>query len=421
MNIASIALRNIFRNKWRSVLSLSAIALVTFAIVFMFAFMEGLKLDQRNTVSKFATGDVRVRNSGFEKYQFTFPEEFMIGDYDRVLRAISGLPAVDQAEGRLQFPGQVAVTWDTINKGTPAEMKLVNETVTAAVMGIDFKSDKGFFSLVPYLAPGGRLPGDGEILVSSGFASQFRLKVGDSVVLFAGTGSRELTISGIVGLPLAQLNLKSIFMPLSSAQDLENLPGQAEEILVHLKQGVSPAAGAAAVRTALASAGFKDLEAKPWDEIGAAATYVDLVSKTLNIMALFFFVLGTTVIINTTMMVIYERMREIGTLRAMGMTGPEMIRLFFMEAFFIGAAAAAIGVILGAALVAPLSVSGLDFGKLVDLSKTNLDVSDVIYPQLDFVSTLVVFVYSVAVTSLISFIPTRRAAKIEPVEALRSV
>ena len=60
MNIASIALRNIFRNKWRSFLSLSAIALVTFAIVFMFAFMEGMVLDQRTTVAKFATGDLEA-------------------------------------------------------------------------------------------------------------------------------------------------------------------------------------------------------------------------------------------------------------------------------------------------------------------------------------------------------------------------
>ena len=160
---------------------------------------------------------------------------------------------------------------------------------------------------------------------------------------------------------------------------------------------------------------------KPWNEIGSTGTYMDLVSKVFGIMSFFFFVLGTTVIINTTMMVIYERMREIGTLRAMGMTGPEMIRLFFMEAFFIGAAAAFIGVVLGSALILPLSVSGIDFGKLVDLGKTNLDISNVIYPQLDLVSTLGVFIYSTVVSSLISFIPTRRAAKIEPVEALRSV
>ncbi len=424
MNIASIALRNIFRNKWRSFLSLSAIALVTFAIVFMFAFMEGMVLDQRTTVAKFATGDARIRNAGFEKYQFIDPAQFMIGDYERVMADVKKLPAVGQAEGRLTLPGLIAVSWDTLNKGTPGEMKLVNQTVTAAVVGVDFNTGGDFFSLVPYLVPGGTLPGTDKVLVAGGFAKKFSLKIGDPLIVYAGSGinrSLELTVSGIVNLPVAQLNQDTVIMPLAAAQELESLPGRAEEILVRFKPGVAVGDGVAALRTALARDGFKDLEVKPWNEIGNTGTYMDLVSKVFGIMSFFFFVLGTTVIINTTMMVIYERMREIGTLRAMGMTGSEMIRLFFMEAFFIGAAAAFVGVVLGSALILPLSVSGIDFGKLVDLGKTNLDISNVIYPQLDLVSTLGVFIYSTVVSSLISFIPTRRAAKIEPVEALRSV
>jgi putative ABC transport system permease protein len=421
MNIAHIALRNIFRNRWRSFLSLSAIALVTFAIVFMFAFMEGLKLDQETTVAKFATGEVLVRNAGFEKYRFTNPEEFMIGDYDKVLAALKSAPGFGEAVGRLQFPGQIAVTWDTIYPGTPAEMKLVNETVSAAVTGYDFAAPGDFFSLAPYLVAGGRLPGDGEALVASGFAGKFKLAPGAPIVLLAGTGSQELKVSGIVNLPLAQLNQKSVFLTLAAARDLTGREAAAGEILVRFQPGVPLTAGVAAVRTALERSGLKGLEVKRWDEVGATGTYIDLVAKTMNIMALFFFILGTTVIINTTMMVIFERMREIGTLRAMGMTGPEMVRLFFLEAFILSAAAAFIGVVLGAALVFPLSVSGFNLGALADLGKTNLGISDVICPQLDLTSTLFVFIYSVAVSSLISFIPTRRAARIEPVEALRSV
>jgi len=56
-----------------------------------------------------------------------------------------------------------------------------------------------------------------------------------------------------------------------------------------------------------------------------------------DVIALVFFLLASTVIVNTTMMVIFERMREIGTVAAMGMTPREIVRLFFLEAFFIGA------------------------------------------------------------------------------------
>lgn len=421
MNISHIALRNIFRNKRRSLLSFSAIAIVTLSITFMFAYIEGLKSDQRTTTQRFITGQARIRNSGYEEYQFTYPEEFMIKNYPAVLNSLKGVPEVTDHAGRMQFAGQIAATWETINKGTPAEMNVFNETVNALVVGVDFTHDTGYFDITQYIKEGGRLPGADEALVGDGFAHNAGLKQGDVFFLFAGNDSRRLTISGIVALPVIQLGQKAVYVPLATAQDLLARYDEVQEILLRFKPGTDLAAGITHVQNALQQAGQDGLEIKAWNEIGNAAAFIDMAATMFNFMALFFFVIGTTVIANTTIMVIYERMREIGTLRAMGMTGKEMIRLFFMEAFFIGAAASATGVLVGALLVLPLSISGFDLGMLADVGKMNISVSNIIYPQINLTSTLFVFVYSVAVASFISFLPTRRAAKIEPVEALRSI
>src|SRR4030043_235173 len=104
MNIPKIALRNIFRNKRRSLLSLSAITIVTLAITFMFSVIEGMKYDQQTSAQKFITGEARVRNSGFQEFQFTYPEEFMIKDYPAVLQALKTVPEVSDHSGRMQFP-----------------------------------------------------------------------------------------------------------------------------------------------------------------------------------------------------------------------------------------------------------------------------------------------------------------------------
>jgi len=137
-----------------------------------------------------------------------------------------------------------------------------------------------------------------------------------------------------------------------------------------------------------------------------------------DVIALVFFILASTVIINTTMMVIYERMREIGTVAAMGMTPQEIVRLFFLEAFYIGAIAAFIGVLLGIGITLPLSKVGIDLTQ--SMEGVDMEVNPIVYPQLNIRSTVFVFFYSTIIASLASFIPSRRSAKIEPVEDLRA-
>jgi putative ABC transport system permease protein len=138
-----------------------------------------------------------------------------------------------------------------------------------------------------------------------------------------------------------------------------------------------------------------------------------------DIFALIFFLLASTVIVNTTMMVIYERMREIGTVAAMGMTPREIVRLFFLEAFYIGAIASFIGVLIGVAITIPLARTGINVGAITE--GVDMELSSIIYPQLNIRSTVFVFLYATVIASLASFIPSRKAAKIEPVEALRAV
>jgi putative ABC transport system permease protein len=82
----------------------------------------------------------------------------------------------------------------------------------------------------------------------------------------------------------------------------------------------------------------------------------------------------------------------------------------------IGTAA---GVLVGIALTAVLGVTGIDLSS--GMQGVDFDISNIIYPRLNLKSTLLVFVYSMVISSVASLIPTRRAARIEPVEALRHV
>jgi putative ABC transport system permease protein len=103
----------------------------------------------------------------------------------------------------------------------------------------------------------------------------------------------------------------------------------------------------------------------------------------------------------------------------MGMEGGQLIRMFFIEAVMIAAAGAAAGVLLGIAITAPFSVLGLDMG--ASFEGIDFEVSNVLYPKINLRSTVFVFVYSVTVAALASLLPSRRAARVSPAEALRSL
>ena len=137
-----------------------------------------------------------------------------------------------------------------------------------------------------------------------------------------------------------------------------------------------------------------------------------------DFMGIFFYILGSTVIISTTMMVVFERIREIGTISAMGMTQKEILKLFFLEAFQLSVAGALAGLVLGIITVLPLSSIGIDLRATMD--QLDMGVSGMIYPRLNIRSLFIVPLGAILVSSLSALIPALRSTQIQPVEALRT-
>jgi len=167
----------------------------------------------------------------------------------------------------------------------------------------------------------------------------------------------------------------------------------------------------------LSRMGRDDLSVSDWKSSNLLFTFFSMVDVMYAMIGLIFFILASTVLINTTMMVIYERMREIGTVAALGLTGKEIVRLFFYEAAMIAVIGSLAGGLAGILITLPLSRTGFDMSSAME--GVSLEMSYIVKPRLNAFSTVFVFIYSAAVASAASFIPSRRAAKIEPVEALR--
>ncbi|MFO8064246.1 MAG: hypothetical protein R6V29_06380 [Spirochaetia bacterium] len=89
MKIASIALRNVFRNGRRSLLSIIAIAIAAFAITMLFSIFEGIKVDVRHNAWNYETGEIRIRNADFDRYEHLNPVHYVVPDYERLVDRLS--------------------------------------------------------------------------------------------------------------------------------------------------------------------------------------------------------------------------------------------------------------------------------------------------------------------------------------------
>ncbi len=415
MKLYKIALRNISRNKRRSLLSGSAIAIAAFAIVFLFAFLAGMVDDMEQNLWTYMTGAFRVRNFEFDKYERLNPMHLAIPDYEILVQDIENDPAVTAVSPRINFPGRIPIG------GIGSD-----EKVNVMGLGVDFSREVSYQDYERTLIEG-RFPeaGSREALIGRALAEKLGVDIGGKFTVLSQSGSRgsnayTFTVVGILSLPMPGLEQTMVQVPLDTVQRFLWLPDQVQEILVKVdEKSASPKAVAVRLSESLTSGVV--LNVLEYKEVNGMAAMIDIAVKIYDIIGVIFFLLASTVIINTTIMVIFERMKEIGTLGAMGMTGKQLVKLFFLEALFISIAGALVGIAGGMILTGYYSKVGFDAMAEAMEGMDNMGIGTVIYPVLNFKSTVMVFVYSVIVTGLATWWPSRRAAKITPVEALRHV
>ncbi len=147
------------------------------------------------------------------------------------------------------------------------------------------------------------------------------------------------------------------------------------------------------------------------DQLGTFRTVVDGIVLVLNAFAVIALLAASFGIVNTLLMSVQERTREIGLMKAMGMSSGRVFTLFSLEAAFIGFLGSAIG-----ALIAILAGTGIS-GALSDSLLADLPGLDLI--AFDPVSIAVVIVVVMAIAFLAGTLPAARAAKANPVESLR--
>lgn len=407
--LSKIAFRNIFRNLRRSILSGAAIAVSAMSIVMLFGLLDGMEHDMANNLKSYYTGEVRIRNVEFEKHERYNPLHLGV-DWKKIEPILADNNSVVTATPRINFP---------------ASMYLGDETHGVMGIGVDFEREKAFIDFASILQEG-RVPqsGKNEMLIGFALARDMHLTPGDKVTLLSTTATRgtnaiTMEIVGTAGFPVAGLNANTIWAPIDRVQYFLRMGDLTQEILVLLTDGTDEKIVATQIQDEIQAKLGEETETRSWQNINMMYSLFKIAKISYYFIAAFFFVLGSTVIINTTMMIIFERMREIGMLSALGMHGSELTKLFLLEGFFISMIGSAVGVIIGYVGTYYMGKVGLNFTEA--FSGMDMEISSILYPETSLVKTVIIWAYAVIISTLATFIPSRRASKIQPVEALRYV
>ncbi len=441
MNSFAMALRNLGRNRRRSLLAMISVFLAIFVAVFADGFISGIVESMTRNVTKNQTGHVNIETSRYRSRERFMPANAAIPDAGAVAAAISGDPAlrslVDQVEPRIQF--------GVVLSG-PAGTK------PALGIGGDPEGERRLLMLDRTILPGGSYLGSpGQAIVGWKLASDLGLKPGDYLKVMTekadyGLGFKKFRIAGLFKTGLESFDAASFQVAIGDARNLLGLGAGASQVLVMLKNSREADRAVGLISKALSAAGMEvsepndttsgpsggsggskpeaspkanALSVRSWTSIGDFASVIQMVSGVYAIIELIFIFLGAFIIANVMMMVVLERKREIGILKSMGMRRPRILGLFLAEGSLLGAFGSAAGAIAGIAVNALFAARGMDVSKLI--GGTDYQMDNVIHTGVHPLQVFGFFFLGVLVSAAIAYLPSRSAARMDPIDAIRSV
>ena len=400
MNYFKMAYRNLGRHRRRSILSGLALAMGTALLMFVAAFFQGEMRSSLETTLRLNTGHIQVRDADYDPDKLSVAWDYLIENPDQVAAQIETLDQVQAATPRLLASGIVSVRDDSSG---------------VQIIGVD--PDSSANDPYRHLVSGDFITADDRegIVIGNPLAESLGLKVGDQLTLLINTSDGDVDeqifiVRGIFTTGSTAYDKGIVLLPLVKAQAFSGAENHASMIFILLKDREQAEAVAAAMPS-------QNFQVETWRELNSLLVLInDFSNAYITFINLIVLGVTATVIINTLLMSVFERTREIGILTAIGMKGRQIIVLFLAEACLLALGGVTFGSLAGWALSAYFAKVGIYFGDLGISQGMILD--DRIYPYLTLESAINLIVTAFIITVLASLYPARLASRMEPVEAL---
>jgi putative ABC transport system permease protein len=415
-NIFKFGWRNLLRNKRRTYLTLTAVAIGVMSIIFAKSYFRGIFNGVIDTVIRTQIGHIRIVHKEYLRLERIMPKEYLVTDLNRVKADISRIPGVELMNEQIKF--NVMLNHADANE-------------PAVAFGIDPGKFDKIMDLSSTIVKGKYLDDSGSgLVIGKKLAEKLNVTVNDELLLVTtdinySTYALPFNIVGTFETGFSSLDKHILYIPIQKAQEMLDCGDAAHEILVYLKEREKSGMVCEKIEKIFSKTNpGHSITIIPWQKS-------DIVESIPAMMAIFDVIIGiimfvvALVILNTMLMAVMERYHEIGVIKALGFKNSEVFSMILVEALYIGTIGSVIGGIFGGSLSAYLEKTGID---VMQLTGGFIEKIDIPIPYLDKVMyldlTLSILVGSLIFgifTALVAVLyPAVKSSRMQPVEAFRS-
>lgn len=406
MKLLKIAIRNTKRNVKRTAITVVTVVIGVFIIIFAGASVKGFQNETIVQVIETRTGDIQFHKIGYRDTLDIMPLDLSL-KFNDVLNGLSDIKGIKKISGRILFSGHLTTQEESAILFGQA-IDVANEIAICPRV-------KDNMVLGDFLSP----EDHNKIVLTKDSAERLKLNIGDTLLLFATSqkgaiNATELMLKGVFLSDLPDSSNKLGYIPLKTAQELLLMDGLVTEVVLKHDNLIDISEIVGEIKNKFA--GY-EYEINTWEEIEQIILQMVENQNFLSlIVSVILFIIVFSTIMNTMLMVVLERTREIGTLMAIGFKRRHILTLFVFEGTLKGLIGGILGTVLGLVVVYIVNSIG------IPIYKPGVEeVSFILRPEIDLRLIILAILFSIGAAVLASLYPANRASKMNPVEALRSV
>lgn len=412
--LIGLAWKNLSRYKRRTIITASAIAVGLSMFIFMDGWLKGADLQSQRNMVWYETGSARIVDAEYWENRDGAPIKYAVERSEPLLADLEaeGVPATP----RITFGGEMIVTYDPWPE---------DGALPTRVIGLDPERDDRVYRLQETIVEGRYLsPGEEGVLMGAWTAEDLGAEVGYPITIATRTqdGYRQtirLEIVGIFSTPNPVMNRGTLLMDIGVADYYLEMDGSVTQIDMRFADRADATRRAREVATTI-DLDEERLDLVTWDELAAEVLALAEAKQAGTGMILFLvFLIAAIGVGNTMLMAVFERIRELGMMRALGMTERDIRRAFIFEAAGIGFIGSVFGVGLGALLNLYMVNVGFDFSFFTEqIGNIGYRIANISYGAWNPGTMATAFVVGILVSAIIAWVPARRAMKMSITDAL---
>lgn len=406
----NISWRNIWRNKTRSIVLTASVAIGLFGGIFSFAFYNGMAEQTIDNSISTEISNIQIHNPKFADNQEAV---YGISEPEKVIAGIRSVNGVKGTASRLLINAMAA----SANSSSGILVKGVDPDEELIISNIKEKISEG-----SYFNTGKRYPA----VISSKLAEKLKIGVNKKIILtmqnpqgvISGAAFR---VAGIFKTDNTNFDEAVMFVlkeDLAEATGFD--PAYVNEIAVRLDDPDDTKA----VVTELGSKFSSEVSAgkiimRGWYEINPFLEMVSGMTVQMSVILIIIILCALMFgIVNTMLMSVLERVREIGMLMAIGMNGKKIFVMIMLETIYLSLTGGAAGMLLSIIAISVTGYTGIDLSFLAE-GLNSYGYSSYIFPAISPFYFLMTSVFVIITAVLSSVLPARRALKLNPAEAIR--